>query len=67
MCSYTSSVMTKASYFRASSPMKVSSSRVNTFPVGLEGLQTMMALAPWRKASSRAERSKPNSGGTRGM
>ena len=41
--------------------------RVKTFPVGLEGLQTMMALAPWRKASSRAARSKSKAGGTRGM
>ena len=59
MCSYTSSVTTNASYFFASSPMVISSSRVNTLPQGLEGLQTMIAFAPSsRKAASIREASK---------
>ena len=36
-------------------------------PVGLEGLQTMMALAPGGRRPSRAARSKSKAGGTRGM
>ena len=52
MCSYTSSVTTNASYRRASVPMAVSSSRVNTFPQGLDGLQRMMAFAPCRNPFS---------------
>ena len=66
MCSYTSSVTTKASYRHASRPISASSSAVNTLPVGFEGLHTTMALAPPAKAASSAAGSKWKSGGTNG-
>ena len=46
--------------------MNSSSSRVNTLPQGLEGLQMIMALTPCRNASSSTVLSKQKSGGTRG-
>ena len=66
MCSYTSSVITKASYSVASRAITSSSSRVNTLPVGFDGLHTMIALTPRANAASSTTGSNEKSGGSSG-
>src|SRR5574344_1047896 len=65
MCSYTSSVITKASYFTAKPTMNSNSSFVKTFPQGFDGLHTMIAFTLFLKASSNFSLSKEKAGGTK--
>src|SRR5258707_112998 len=56
--------MIKASASVAKLPMKVSSSAVNTFPVGFDGLHNTIAFGRLEKARRSSSRSKSNRGGS---